>query len=97
VIEHQHPSRITHGRRNCSGHIDRARNVDNHILYRLSECSHCKSTGQPCTKCHTAPPALNKYGKKYKESKKNSLARSEQNRLLLTQTRVGFDMDGAVL
>jgi hypothetical protein len=56
-----------------------------------------KSTGQPCTKCHTAPPALNKYGKKYKESKKNSLARSEQNRLLLTQTRVGFDMDGAVL
>jgi hypothetical protein len=29
-----------------------------------------KSTGQPCTKCHTAPPALNNYGKKYKESKK---------------------------
>jgi hypothetical protein len=29
-----------------------------------------KSTGQPCTKCHTAPPALNNYGKKYKESQK---------------------------
>jgi hypothetical protein len=27
-----------------------------------------KSTGQPCTQCHTAPPALNDYGKKYKES-----------------------------
>jgi len=26
-----------------------------------------KETGQPCTKCHTAPPALNSYGKKYKE------------------------------
>ncbi len=29
-----------------------------------------KSTGQPCTKCHTAPPALNNYGKKYKDSHK---------------------------
>jgi len=29
-----------------------------------------KSTGQPCAKCHTAPPALNGYGKKYKESQK---------------------------
>ena len=29
-----------------------------------------KATGQPCTKCHTAPPALNDYGKKYKESEK---------------------------
>jgi len=29
-----------------------------------------KSTGQPCTKCHTAPPVLNSYGKKYKESQK---------------------------
>jgi hypothetical protein len=29
-----------------------------------------KATGQPCTKCHTAPPALNDYGKKYKESQK---------------------------
>lgn len=28
-----------------------------------------KETGQPCAKCHTAPPALNSYGKKYKESK----------------------------
>ena len=27
-----------------------------------------KKTGQPCTKCHTAPPTLNDYGKKYKES-----------------------------
>ena len=29
-----------------------------------------KSTGEPCTKCHTAPPALNDYGKKYKEGMK---------------------------
>ena len=27
-----------------------------------------KKTGQPCTKCHTAPPVLNDYGKKFKES-----------------------------
>lgn len=27
-------------------------------------------TGQPCAKCHTAPPALNDYGKKYKDSQK---------------------------
>jgi hypothetical protein len=26
-----------------------------------------KKTGQPCAKCHTAPPALNAYGKKYKK------------------------------
>ena len=24
-------------------------------------------TGQPCAKCHTAPPALNAYGKSYKK------------------------------
>ena len=29
-----------------------------------------KATGQPCTKCHTAPPALNDYGQKYKQSQK---------------------------
>jgi hypothetical protein len=29
-----------------------------------------KKTGQPCAKCHSAPPALNAYGKKYKEGKK---------------------------
>lgn len=29
-----------------------------------------KATGQPCTKCHTAPPALNDYGKQYKAEKK---------------------------
>ncbi len=29
-----------------------------------------KATGQPCTKCHTAPPALNAYGQKYKGSMK---------------------------
>lgn len=27
-----------------------------------------KKTGEACTKCHTAPPVLNDYGKKYKES-----------------------------
>ncbi len=25
-----------------------------------------QKTGQPCAKCHTAPPTLNDYGKKYK-------------------------------
>jgi hypothetical protein len=25
-------------------------------------------TGQPCAKCHTAPPALNAYGKKFKDN-----------------------------
>ena len=29
-----------------------------------------KKTGQACGKCHTAPPALNDYGKKYKDSLK---------------------------
>lgn len=29
-----------------------------------------QKTGQACAKCHTAPPALNDYGKKYKESGK---------------------------
>jgi hypothetical protein len=29
-----------------------------------------QKTGQPCAKCHTAPPALNDYGKKYQESQK---------------------------
>jgi hypothetical protein len=29
-----------------------------------------KKTGQPCTQCHTTPPALNDYGQKYKESLK---------------------------
>jgi len=29
-----------------------------------------KATRQPCTKCHTAPPALNDYCKKYKEGQK---------------------------
>jgi len=29
-----------------------------------------KKTGQPCTQCHTAPPALNDYGKTYKGSLK---------------------------
>jgi hypothetical protein len=27
-------------------------------------------TSQPCAKCHTAAPALNSYGKKYKDSLK---------------------------
>ena len=27
-----------------------------------------KKTGEACTKCHAAPPALNDYGKKYKDS-----------------------------
>ncbi len=27
-------------------------------------------TGQPCAKCHTAPPALNAYGQSYKKKMK---------------------------
>ena len=29
-----------------------------------------QKTGQQCAKCHTTPPMLNDYGKKYKESNK---------------------------
>jgi mono/diheme cytochrome c family protein len=29
-----------------------------------------QKTGQPCSKCHTAAPALNAYGKKYKQNMK---------------------------
>lgn len=29
-----------------------------------------QKTGQPCTKCHTTPPALNDYGSKYKSKPK---------------------------
>lgn len=29
-----------------------------------------KKTGEACGKCHSAPPALNDYGKKYKDSQK---------------------------
>jgi len=31
----------------------------------LATAAIAKSTGQPCAKCHSAPPALNAYGKKY--------------------------------
>ena len=29
-----------------------------------------QKTSQPCAKCHSAPPTLNDYGKKYKDSEK---------------------------
>ncbi len=29
-----------------------------------------QKTGQACNKCHSAPPALNDYGKQYKEKNK---------------------------
>ena len=28
-----------------------------------------QKTGEGCAKCHTAPPALNDYGKQYKDKK----------------------------
>jgi len=28
-----------------------------------------QKTGEACAKCHTAPPALNDYGKQYKDKK----------------------------
>jgi hypothetical protein len=27
-----------------------------------------QKTGQPCTQCHTTPPELNDYGKKYQQN-----------------------------
>ena len=36
----------------------------------MANAAIAKKTGQACTKCHSAPPALNAYGKKYKEGKK---------------------------
>ena len=36
----------------------------------LATAAMAKSTGLPCAKCHTAPPALNSYGQKYKDSLK---------------------------
>ncbi len=36
--------------------------------HALANPAIAKATGQPCAKCHTAPPALNDYGKKYKDS-----------------------------
>jgi hypothetical protein len=27
-----------------------------------------KKTGEACTKCHTSPPVLNDYGKKFKDT-----------------------------
>jgi hypothetical protein len=29
-----------------------------------------KSTGKPCGACHTTPPTLNDYGKKFRDSQK---------------------------
>ncbi|MET0719810.1 MAG: hypothetical protein ABWY64_03070 [Tardiphaga sp.] len=36
----------------------------------MASAAIAKKTGQACAKCHSAPPALNAYGKKYKEGKK---------------------------
>jgi hypothetical protein len=36
----------------------------------MANAAIAKKTGQPCAKCHTAPPALNSYGKKYQEGQK---------------------------
>ena len=36
----------------------------------MANAAIAKKTGQACAKCHSAPPALNAYGKKYKEGKK---------------------------
>ena len=38
--------------------------------HALANADIAKKTGQPCAKCHSAPPALNDYGKKYKDSLK---------------------------
>ena len=34
----------------------------------MANAAIAKKTGQPCSKCHTAAPTLNSYGKKYKQS-----------------------------
>jgi hypothetical protein len=36
----------------------------------MANAAIAKKTGQACAKCHSAPPALNAYGKKYKQGKK---------------------------
>ena len=36
----------------------------------MANAAIAKKTGQACAKCHSAPPALNAYGQKYKEGKK---------------------------
>jgi hypothetical protein len=36
----------------------------------MATAAMAKATGQPCAKCHTAVPALNSYGQKYKDSLK---------------------------
>jgi hypothetical protein len=36
----------------------------------MANAAIAKKTGQPCAKCHTAPPALNSYGKKYQAGQK---------------------------
>jgi hypothetical protein len=36
----------------------------------MANATIAKKTGQACAKCHSAPPALNDYGKKYKDSQK---------------------------
>ena len=36
----------------------------------MANAAIAKKTGQACSKCHSTPPALNAYGKKYKEGKK---------------------------
>ena len=35
----------------------------------MASPSDAQKTGQACAKCHTAPPALNDYGKQYKDKK----------------------------
>lgn len=35
-----------------------------------ASASIAKRTGQPCAKCHSAPPTLNAYGKKYQAKHK---------------------------
>ena len=41
----------------------------------MANAAIAKKTGQACSKCHSAPPALNAYGKKYKEGKVVSTGR----------------------
>jgi hypothetical protein len=38
--------------------------------HALANPAIAKATGQACAKCHTAPPALNDYGKQYKATHK---------------------------
>ena len=58
--------RFGQGRGDGVGDIARRCDDRDHFGAIDGEPGHREEEGQPCAKCHTTPPALNDYGKKYK-------------------------------